>query len=242
MNLETHSVELIEGYTDKKGVKHTEVKFGKRPTVGDLMAIERDPQAQNPTLYEDLIRRLMITAFGSLKCPVMLPVLLELDTIDRDDLGAAANEFLRMTRPEDNGELLPDDAVRLMFGITIESTTYNIFKFGNRLTGKDLLDADKNGLIGVSKNAFEIGRQVSEVSHSETGLTVKGILSLEQMASLDSEDFNLLRVAGELYRQSFRARRKTVSGKQSGENGVSTDARNGDVGGGNSRAAVRKTK
>ncbi|HQU82867.1 MAG TPA: hypothetical protein PKY59_07070 [Pyrinomonadaceae bacterium] len=235
----THNIELIEGYTDKDGNIHKEVEIGKRLTVADVMLIERDPQAQNPVLYEDLIRRMMITRFGKLKMPLMLPVLLKLDTIDRDDLGFAINQFLQNTRPNDNGELLPDNSVRLMFGLTIESTTYNVFKFGNRLTGQDQADAHAQKLDGISKAAFELGKQICEISDFETGLTVKGSLTLEQISKLDGEDFSLLRVAGELYRQSFRYGRKRVSEQRDGADGTSADDKNVDDGKGNSESADR---
>lgn len=235
-----HEIELIEGYTDKTGKNHKTVEFGKRLTVADMMLIERDPQAQNPVLYEDLVRRMMIVKFGTLKMPLMLPVLLKLDTIDRDDIGYAANEFLQQSRPNGNGEILPEHAVRLIFGLTIESTTYDVFKFGNRLTGQDQADAYAKGLNGVAKEAFELGRQICEISDSESGLTVNGSLTLEQMAKLDGEDLNLLRVAGELYRQSFRFGREKVSGKPNGENSTDSDDENKNVGKRNSKSADRK--
>lgn len=234
-----HKIELIGGYTDKDGNIHKEVEFGKRLTVADMMLIERDPQAQNPVLYEDLVRRMMIVKFGTLKIPLMLPIFLQLDTIDRDDLGFAANEFLQKTRPGDNGELLPANSVRLMFGLTIESTTYNVFKFGKRLTGQDEADAHSKNLVGISKFAYEIGKQITEISESETGLTIKGSLTLEQMSSLDGEDFNLLRVAGELYRQSFRFGRETLSREQNGANGSTSDDENKNVGKRNIKSSDR---
>lgn len=207
----THSIELIEGYTDKEQVQHKKVTFGRRPTTGLLMTLDRDPQAQNPTQYQDLIRRLMITEFGTLKMPIMLPVLAALDTIDRDDLATAADKFLSLSRGDAPGEFLPNNEVRLMFGLTIESTTYDVIKFGNRMTGKDEVEADILGLQGLSREVFRVGKQVSEIRHSESGLSVNGQLSLEQLGALDGEDFNLLRVGAELFRQSFRAKRKAVS-------------------------------
>lgn len=238
--MKEHTIELLEGYTDKNGKKHKTVTFGKRLTLGDMMMIDRDPQGQNPVLYEDLIRRLMITKFGTLNMPVMLPVLLKLDTIERDDLALAGNEFIRMTQPDDKGEFLPDNSVRLMFGLTIESVTYDVIKFGNRLTGQDQAEAYSKNLIGLSKLVYEIGKQVCEISDSESGLSVKGSLTIEQMSQLDSEDFALLRVAGELYRQSFRFGREILSGKQNGKDGSSSDDQNKHVRKRNTKPSGRK--
>lgn len=238
--MKKHRIELIEGYTDKDGNIHKDVEIGKRLTVADMMRIERDPQAQNPALYEDLVRRMMITKFGKLKMPLMLPVLLKLDTIDHNDLGRAINEFLQQTRPDDNGELLPDNSVRLMFGLTIESTNYNIFKFGNRLTRQHVADAFAQDLIGISNTAFELGKQICEISDSETGVKIEGSLTIEQLSQLDSEDFSLLRVAGELYRQSFRFGREKVSRKPNGTNSSASNDENIDDGKGNSKSSRRK--
>lgn len=90
MNFE-HTIELPIGCTaidlkTKKEAFHSKVTFGKRLMVKDLIALDNDPQAQNPTQYQDLVRRKMITKFGSLTMPVALNVLLGLDVIDRDDL------------------------------------------------------------------------------------------------------------------------------------------------------------
>ena len=221
-----HSIELILGYTDGKEVTHKSVTFGTRPKVSDLMKLDMNPQAQNPTQYQQLIQRLMITKFGELKMPVTLPAMLALDTIDNDALNTAADKFLEISRGEKQGEILPDNEARLMFGIEIDDVNYDIVKFGNRLTVGDNAEADNLNLgNGVARTCFQIGRQICEIRHSETGLKLEGGLTVDDFANLDSEDFNVLRLAAEFFRVSIRGNGRKVSAK-SGNDGLSAGREN----------------
>src|SRR4051812_48124640 len=119
-----HEIELLEGYTDNKGVRHFSVEFGKRLTVKDLIALDNDPQAKNPTQYQDLIRRKMVTKFGTIKGAVPLNVLLGLNSIDREDLEKGADKFIELSRGEKTGEYLENNAVKLRFGFELDGTFY----------------------------------------------------------------------------------------------------------------------
>lgn len=207
--MNTKKVELKFGFTDKKNNKHLEVEFGKRPKVSDLLALDVNPQAQNPTLYVQFLRRLMITKFGTLTMPVPQTALLALDTYDDDLLEKAANEFLQDSRGEKEPKILPNNEAQLMFGIEIEGVNYNIVKFGNRLTVADNVEASSQGLgTGVARTCFQIGKQICEIRNSETGLKIEGQLALENFSDLDSEDFNAMRLAAEFFRLGVSEKKK----------------------------------
>lgn len=232
MSKPTNTIELAFGYTDKDGKTHKKVTFGKRPKVRDFILLDTNPQAQSPTQYEQLVKRLMITEFGTLTMPVMLPVLVKLDTADNDRLTTATDNFLQISREERQGELLPDNEVRLIFGIEIDGVIYDIAKFGNRLTVADNVEADNLKLgNGVARTAFQIGKQICELRHSESGLKIQGQVTVENLSGMDSEDFNLLRLAAEFFRVTIPGAGKSVNA------GIFDSAGDGMGGKGNSESA-----
>jgi hypothetical protein len=209
-------------------VTHTDVIFGQRLTAKDLMNLDSDPQAQNPTQYQDLIRRKMITKFGSMKMPVPLNALLALDTIDRDDLGTASDKFLQISRGDRTSEMRENHQVKLYFGFEIDGTIYDVVQFGNRTTGKDEVEADASNLQGISRACFLIGKQISRLSTADGLASIDGQVDLETFQSLDGEDLNLLRIGAEMWRISFRLKGKNVSRKRNGNDGTPSDAGNGN--------------
>lgn len=217
----THSIELLGGYTDKEGNTYTKVTFGRRLTAGDLMLIEDDPQSQIQTQHEELVRRRMITEFGTMKVP-LLSMLLSLDRVDRQDLDRAQDEFARKTRIDRNAEFLPGGKVKLYFGFKIADEIYDIAEFGNRLSGNDDVEADRLNLRGVRRTCFELGRQISRLESSEHSLVLEGRLDIKHFETLDVEDLGMLRLGGELATQSFRFRRETISAERTSGDGVST--------------------
>lgn len=229
----THSIELIGGYTDKDKNIHKKVTFGNRLTVGDLILLDNDPQGKNPTQYQELIRRKMITEFGTLKMPVPLNVLLSLDSIDCDDLEAAGDQFLVISRCGRTGEYLDGFALKLPLGFVIDGTEYTNVQFGNRITGKDRVEADAYG-AGVAHRAFLIGKQISKISTEDDLACIDGQVKLDMFKTLDAESLNMLWAGAEIFRQSFRFKRKVVSGKSDSENGVDSGDENGLDGNGNS--------
>lgn len=232
----THSIELLGGFIDKDGNVHTKVTYGKRLTAGDLMLIEDDPQAYITTQHEELIRRRMITEFGSIKIPT-LPMLLSLDKVDRQDLDKAQDYFTQKSRGERTAEFMEDNKVKLFFGFNISDVIYDIVQFGNRLTGNDEVEADRLNIRGTRRTCFELGRQISRLESSEHTLVLEGKVDLKDFETLDMEDLGMLRVGGELATQSFRFRRKDVSDKRDGDDGVSAGKGNGLDAKGNSKSA-----
>lgn len=194
-----HKIELTFGYTDKEGRVHREVVFGKRLRLNDLMRLDMNPLAQLPTQYERLVIRTLITEFGKLSVPVDLTVMLALDTLDDDKLAAAADEFLVMSREGRSGEFRQDEAL-LAFGIELDGDTFDTVRFGNRLTVNDYAEADRMNLKGVARAAYLVGRQISEITGSEHGRKRDGQLTVDQLSTMDSEDFKILRLAAEFFR------------------------------------------
>ncbi len=222
--MKTETIELIGGYTDKDGKTHKTVTFGKRLTAKDLMNVDTNPQARIETQYQDLIRRQMITKFGTLKMPVGLNALSSLNSIDRDDLESAADRFLANSREGREGEFREINLIKLMFGFEIGETFYDVVEFGNQLIGLDEIEADVKGLRGVARDCFMVGRQISKLSTDDgTAASITGKVDLDKFDSLDAEDLSLLKVGGELYRQSFRLKRESVSGKPDSESGDNSD-------------------
>lgn len=195
-----HTIELKYGYQDKKGKVHTSVTFGKRPKLGDIIALDLNPQAQSTTQHECLIRRLMITQFGDLKTPVDLDVLLSLDSLDYDRLSGEADRFLEISREGRTSEFLENGA-RLALGITIDGETYDVVHFGTRLKVRDYVEAEKLQYgQGVAREAHKAGCQISQLASSEHKGTRDGTLTVEQLSEMDGEDFNVLRLAAEFFR------------------------------------------
>lgn len=222
----SHSIELLDGFTDKDGVTHKSVTFGRRMTVGELKKLDNDPQARVTTQYTLLIVRAAITEFGAFSLidkkgnrrAVPLPFLLALDSLDREDLIAAHDEFLYLSRGDRSAaEVLDDANVALAFGFEIGGTSFDLVTFGRRLNGHDAVEADKLGLTGVGRICFEINKQIEKIASSETGEELTGALALEAFDALDAEDLSYLRLGAERFRQSFRHRRTETAGKRDGK-------------------------
>lgn len=236
-----HSIELGGGHAapdpkTKKPVVHTQIVFGKRLTTRDLIDLDNNPQAQNPTQYNDLIRRRMITKFGALKMPVPLNVLLSLDALDRADLAAAADKFMAASRGDRQSEMRENGDVKLLFGFDLDGTIYDVAQFGALTTGRDEVEADALG-SGVARQCFLIGRQITRIATSDGAAAIDGAVEVEKFYALDAEDFNLLRIGAALWQTSFRLKRESVSGQRNGDGRVSAGAGDAHVGDGSAESA-----
>jgi hypothetical protein len=156
-------------------------------------------------------------------------VLLNLDSIDREDLRAGQAEFEQLSQGEREASLLPGNRAKLAFGFKIGELTYDLVQFGNRVTGMDEVQADKKDLSGLQRLCYIIGRQISRIGVACSdckgaapkscsccgagfaGSEINGPIDLEVFDSLDAIDIWTLRGAAELWRQTFRLGRKTVS-------------------------------
>lgn len=195
-----HKVKLTYGYKDKKGEVHKDVTFGKRPTLNDLILLDTNPMARNPTQREQLTRRLMITKFGTIQMPAALNAFAALDTVDDDLLRRGADEFLKKSREERSGEFLDGNTVKLMFGITLDGVDFDTVVFGRRLTVADNIESDQLGYAGIQRLTYQICKQIETAKDSANGLTYKGEITMDKLEAVDGEDFNLLRLAAEFFR------------------------------------------
>ena len=210
----THEIDLIEGYTDDKGVVHKHVVFGKSVTAKQLLELRTDPQASVNTQYEDLLLAKSITEFGALPMPVNLKQLLGLKSIDREDLRAGRDAFRRKIIGDRQPSFDFDTGVAtLLFGIKVGDLHYTHIQFGNDLTGYDEVAADKAGMTEpLARRAFLAGRMATQISTPE-GASIEGPLAYETICSenVDEDDLFGLVTAAEYWRQTFRVRRETAS-------------------------------
>ena len=234
----THKIELLGGYNDKDNVIHRDVTFGKRLTVEDLINLDASPAARIKTQRDLLLIAASITNFGTLKFkPVPIPFLLELDTIDLEDLQAGHDEFLQMTRGKAKGEVLSDTETKLGIGIEQDGRNYNLVRFGRRITGKDLAEADRRGLTGVARILFEAAAQIEKLTCEETGEELIAPIDENIFDKVDLEDFDVLFGGAECHRQSFRKNREAASPERVEEDGVHSDEGNRNVESGNQESA-----
>ena len=230
------TMELTIGHTDKRGTTHTRVTFGKRLSGRELFAIDADPQSEIATQYEALLHRAAITEFGSMRMPVSLAILLELDSIDRDDLSAAFNQFTLDLLGDRKAEPIADNKVKLALGYERNGLVYDLVEFGRRLTGMDEVEADKLRLTGIRRVCFLIGKQVTRLAQSEGASELSGPMGLEIFENLVTVDIHTLRLASEVWRQSFRRAGAAISGHGS-INGAGARPENGLERSGDSGAA-----
>jgi hypothetical protein len=199
-----YTIELPMGHTDLKKARHTRVTFGQRINGKRLFAIDDDPQSSINTQYQDLLLRAAITEFGTLKMPVSLNVLLNLDSIDREDLNEAFNKFSSEALGERQVEYLADNKVKMAIGYESNGLIYDLVEFGTRLTGMDDVEADKLKLDGIRRVCFLAGKQVVRLFQSEGSSVLDGPITLEYFEKLDVIDIQAIRLASEVWRNSFR--------------------------------------
>lgn len=210
-NQVTHKIQLSSGVN---------VTFGRRILASDLFKLDSDPQAANPTQYNDLIVRSHITEFGSLKMPVSVGTLLDLDTVDREDLLEGCNAYQALSARDRSGEFLADHKVKLGWGFIVNDVPYTLVHFGKRVTGRDEVEADRLALkAGIKRACFLIGRQISSIATEDGTAVIEGPISLECFESLDGADVATLRGGAEMWRQSFRIGGAQVSRNGNGESG-----------------------
>jgi hypothetical protein len=203
----THAIDLIGGCKDAKGVVHRHVVFGKRVSAKRLFQIGDDPQSSIRTQYNDLELAEMIVEFGTLKMPLSLTTLLDLDTIDRDDVREAGNVFSLQSLGDRKYEFAPDKKkMTLAFGIKVGELRYQVIEFAKRLTGRDEVAADNLSLEGLKRRAFLAGRMVGRISTADGAAAIDGPVELDLIDSehFDGDDFFALVSASELWRQTFR--------------------------------------
>jgi hypothetical protein len=223
-------ITLLDGYTDSKGGVHKEVEFGRRLLMADMFALDDDPQGQNPTQYQDLIRRRMITKFGSMIMPVPLDVMIGLSSVDRQDLADTADKFIGSGSDGRVSELRDGNQVKLAFGFIVDGTVYDVVQFGAMPTGKDEVEADDQNLKALSRQAFLYGKHIASIS-TENGTRIDGPQGLEIIGTLDSKDWGWMIAGCELFRIAYRAERRELQKQRDGNSDVPDDETHGNDGG-----------
>jgi hypothetical protein len=198
------TIELAIGHTDLRGKVHSRVTFGQRINGKKMFEIDGDPQSSISTQYQDLVMRAAITEFGELKMPVALTVLLNLDSIDREDLAEGFARLMNESAGESRVEYLSETKVKLAYGYERNGLVYDVATFGTRLTGMDEVAADREKLEGLRRHCFLAGRQVTRLSESKGESVLDGPMSLEIFETLDAIDIGAIRAASEVWRNSFR--------------------------------------
>jgi hypothetical protein len=200
-------------YTIELSVSGTRVTFGKRLRGIDLFNIDADPQSNIPTQNQLLIVRAAITEFGALKLsdqqgkflPVALTVLLALDTVDIDDLIAGYNEFLAQGLEGRAAKFVSASEVKLALGYERDGIVYTSVTFGNRLTGLDRVQADRDGYaLGIKRECFLIGKETVRLSSADNAAVIEGPIGIEVFEQLDNDDVLTLTKAAVKWRDSFR--------------------------------------
>jgi hypothetical protein len=155
--------------------------------------------------------------------PVPLQALLELDSIDFDDLKDAANRFSQLSQiisvddeTRRSYEFISESILRLAFGYELNGLVYDVVEFGTRLTTMDEVEADNLRLQGIRRTCFLAGRQVVKLSQSNGASTLPGPVELDVIKKLDLLDINALVAAAEVWRQSFRKLGARVQANGSG--------------------------
>lgn len=211
MDATSKTIELVIGHTDGKGVRHTHVSFGKRLRGRELFEMDADQQSEIPTQHKLMVLRGAITAFGTLPLPVPLSTLLKLDVIDIDDLMTGYNDFLAEGVEGRTAQFISESEVKLPVGYENNGIVYNRVQFGNRITGMELIAAEKEKLTGLKRECFLIGKQIKTLLSEDGKYSLDGTLELQVFEKLDGVDILDMRAASLIWRQSFRAGRSTVS-------------------------------
>lgn len=189
-----HSVELKFGYEDKDTpeTKHRRVVFGKRPNAAEFMNAAENSSGSD-TQFSLELAQTAVVEFGEMSMPVPLTVLLSLNQIDREKLLQAYYSFLADSGTE-GGANLGGGKVKLGVGIERGNKKIVDVEFGKLLTGYDEIDIERESTGVWNANALRMTKEIT----SPKDLTV------QEIESLDIDDFTLLRNAEEEWLNSFR--------------------------------------
>jgi hypothetical protein len=201
-------VTLEVGHTDKGEVNHKDVTIGSLLKGGDLFLIEMNMRYRNEkgeTLFNVLALERAITKFGDLPIPVSRGVLLDLDSIDLEDLVEAYNNFVGQ-----HGEPQPlsSNSLKLVYGYEVNGDVFDVVEFGRVLTGRDVVDAEKSERESASRmRCFLAGREIVRLRQSNGEKVVEGLLDVRAFDDLAGIDVLAILSHSELWMLSVRAER-----------------------------------
>lgn len=190
------------GYPDfeDKTKLHKRVVIGKRPVAKDFFFDAGDSNVQ----FDSMTQVASITAFGDMKMPVPLTVILSLNQIDRETLKSELLGFMTDTLGDRKNSHLENGKVQLAFGINCNGVVYDVVTFGQLLTGYDEIEIEKNNTSLWQKHLMTMAKEVVLLSQSNGNAERSGCATIEEFETIDFIDLALLKEAEENWLNSFR--------------------------------------
>jgi phage FluMu protein gp41 len=208
------TIELAFGYQDKgdETKAHRSVVFSKRPTCADYINALDESEGKDPQFALDLMAS-AISKFGDLKMPVPMTAMLSLNWIDQEQLQKAFADFLGETGIEGReAKILETGKIQLAFGVEHDGVKYDRLEFGKLLNGYDQIAINKEAKTTPDRHLLTIGREIVRLSSSsDESQKIDGGLTLDELKSLDYEDFLIVQQGVEEWKNSFRNRRAKIS-------------------------------
>ena len=198
------NIQLPIGLTDERGTTHKDVTIGKLPLGSDVFAAMHDPLSAYSTVVDAYLLRASITQFGTLKLPVPLNSLLTLDSVDRDTLNDAFNEFLFSFTEGKAVELIGEDTARLIVGVKISGVPYTHVHF--KPFGSNVADPSSirnaSVLTQAELTCVLLGSRIDRLSSADATHSIDGPIALDVFAALPVFDLSgLLQVYAMRFRQ-----------------------------------------
>lgn len=223
MSEQTHTITLEYGFTDANDKAHKTLTFGHRLTGDDLIDID----ANTNSLSEQAVRYWTVahtlTGFGELPRPQFRHALMSLDDFEFDEVEAAHDEYLSMSKNGAAAEFISESTVRLPFGIVRDGEAYNVVTFGNSTRGLDHVAAERLFGNGIRQTFYLIGRRILKIETQDGGKSIDGPLDVEAFDSMDADDIFTLRQADALWVASVRAKRTAGNESQPDQGGESVN-------------------
>lgn len=213
-----HTVILPTGFKSRdpkdKGAVFREVVYGRRPTLADQLKIEANSQSALEVQEVLLYARVAITKFGTVRLPLPLTVLLQLDDTDREVLLEGYVEFMTASLGERVAESWGDNSFKLAVGLEVDGETFDVIEFTPQpqpLTGHDEVKLERLHGAGLRKEMALVSRETVALSQSEGDVKLDGAVAVEALEGLDAYDWgDLLRYFARR-RSSFRSSRRRLA-------------------------------
>ncbi len=189
------------------------VVFGKRPTAGDQIKIEDDPQSAFDIQKSLMYARASMVQVGDKQRQPYLTELLNLKRADRETIIEGYIEFLNMSIGHRTQEKVDDDTLKLAFGLIEDGETFDLVTLcdnSSELSGYEELEIERSAKGDFEQTCALMGRDVARLSQSDGGGSIEGPLSIEQVGRFDFFDLNFMRTAAGERRLLFRRRREGI--------------------------------
>lgn len=179
--IKSFELELLEGFADEKGTKHTKVEIGNLTKAGEYFLFESIWEDFSETALNAFLLSRAITKFGTLKTPVSESFLLNLLSTDLEDLGNALNEF---TAQNGTPQLYAQNTIKLIYGIEKDGVVYDLVEFGAHTKGFDEVQKERLNLSGNRGMAFLAGKEIVKLYQSEGEKSLNTGLDLEAFSQM----------------------------------------------------------